>query len=454
MRPKGVVILAAGESKRMGGVRSKVTLPLLGKPVIKYIVDSVKAMKPEKIAVVVGKDKEKVMEILKNDGVLFVEQKERNGTAGALLAARRIFGKEKGWLLTLMGDTPLLRKDTLREILRFDGDCLVVSTTLENPQSYGRIIKDSKGEFIAIKEERELKGPQKLIKEINTGVYVFKIPELWKYLKEVKPSTNGELYLTHVPQMMKEDGLRVEVKEMKNMEEFLGINTPEDFARCEEMMRNRKIGELLKKGVIIPSPLSVWISEEAIVQRGTILYPYTFILGKTKIGQKCEIGPCVYISNSIIKNNCRILFSSHIESSKIGENSQIGPFARLRPETRTGKNVRIGNFVELKKTFIDEGSKANHLAYLGDATIGKNVNVGAGVITCNYDGIKKHRTIIGSEAFVGSDVQLVAPVRIGRRAYIGAGSTITKDVPDEALGIARSPQKNIPGYYQKKRKGN
>lgn len=449
----GVVILAAGESKRMGGVRSKVTIPLMGKPVIKYVFDRAKALKPDKIVMIVGKDSVEVRKILSNEEVVFIEQKRRDGTAGALMLAEKEFRKKRGKILVLMGDVPLVGTKTLKKLLKENNcACTIASVEVENPFSYGRIIRNEKGEFLCIREEKEASTKEKKINEINTGIYTFELSSLWKYLKKVKPSSNGELYLTDVPELMKRNGSSVKVLKFKNPLEFTGINTPEDFAVCEEIFRMSKVRELQKKGVIISHPESVWISEDAIIKRGTLIKPYTFILGKSVIEERCEIGPFVYIENSKIKNGTVVHFNSHIKGAEIGPENSIGPFARIRERTVTQRKVKIGNFVELKNTKVGKNTKANHLSYLGDATIGENVNIGAGVITCNYDGEKKHPTFIGSNSFIGSDVQLIAPVKIGENTYIGAGSTITRDVPSGALGISRSPQKTITDYYFRKKK--
>ncbi len=447
-----VVILAAGESTRMGGVRSKALLQLLGKPLLSYVLNAAVSLKPQKVVVVVGKDKEKVTSITREYNAHVVVQEKRLGTGHAFLTARDALKGFQGTVLVLMGDTPLLKGSLLRRLVRTSALCAVASAHLDSPGHYGRIIRDADDSFVEIKEARHLSPKEQNIKEVNTGVYAFQAPEVWPFLEKLKLSSTSEYYLTDVPGIMASQGLKVEVIKFSSMIPFSGVNTPADFHFCLTTLQREINEQLMNRGVIIHHPESTWISPDARVEKGVEIFPYTFILGKSKISAGAIIGPHVYVENSSIGAFTQILAFTHLEGVRIGRECLIGPYARLRPGTRVDSGARVGNFVEMKNTTFGQGSKANHLTYLGDATVGKGVNVGAGVITCNYDGVKKHPTFIGDGAFIGSDCQLVAPVKIGQGAYIGAGSTITKDVPPGALGISRAPQKNIEGYARKKRK--
>ncbi len=447
------VILAGGQGKRMKSMIPKVMHPLFGKPMLMHIVDTVKALRPAGIVIVASEAISTLLEGM--EGIDIAVQMRPLGTGDALKKAIDRTGRDKTFLV-LNGDTPLIRKETLKRLLllhkKEKNDITLLSFIAEEPGSYGRIIRDSDGKVLKIVEAKALSDKEKDIKEVNAGVYLIE-PRATGLLKSIRKDTiSSEYYLTDIVEIARKKGMRVNAHPFADEDELLGINTRMELSRAIRIMQKRINTRHMENGVTIIDPESVFISPDSEIGMDTVIYPCVYIEGRTRIGKNCMIFPGARIINSNISDRVIIKDSVVIEESIIEESVVIGPFTHLRPESHISKNARLGNFVEVKKSFIGEGTKALHLSYIGDAEIGKNVNVGAGTITCNYDGIKKHKTVIEDDVFIGSDTQLVAPVKVSRGAYIGAGSTITKDVPPLSLAISRVPQRHIPDWVKKRKK--
>ncbi|MEW6001423.1 MAG: bifunctional UDP-N-acetylglucosamine diphosphorylase/glucosamine-1-phosphate N-acetyltransferase GlmU [Nitrospirota bacterium] len=445
------VVLAAGLGKRMNSPLPKVLHELNGSVMLQHVLNTLKELKPQKITVVVGKHFEKIKGSIKDAiKVSFAHQEEAKGTADALLRARQFLRGFKGIVLVVNGDTPLIVGETLKKLLslhRRKKDVIsIVSFIAKDPGSYGRIVRDERGNVLSIIEDRDATEPQKMIREVNSGIYAMESDAL-TLLKEIKLNeSKGEFYLTDMVSIAKSRGMKVGAYCIGSGEELLGVNTPEELERARKLMKERIIRKWTEKGVSFIDPASVYISCDVEIRKGTTIYPNVYLEDNTKVGKGCTIYPNVRIRNSLIGDMAIIMDSTVIEDSIVREGASVGPFARIRPGSEIGRGAKIGNFVEVKKSIIGPGTKASHLTYLGDAKIGRDVNIGAGTITCNYDGFKKEVTVIDDNAFIGSDSQLIAPVKIGKGAYVGAGSTITKDVPSMSLALSRARQKNIEGW--------
>ena len=454
MSDTAVIIMAAGNGKRMKSNLSKVLHNLAGKPILNYVSDTVSQLEAKRKILVVGYKSDKIRELI-GDKIEFVEQKEQLGTAHAVLQTKKLLSGFKGDVLILSGDVPFLTVKTLKKLLKYHQNnnfcCTLLSTILKNPKGYGRIIRDKKGELKGIIEEVDLSLEKKKITEINSGIYCFNKEKLFQALEKVtKDNKQGEYYLTDTVKVLLEEGLTVGNIIVKDYSEILGINNRLDLADASQKVYQKTLQGLMLQGVTIVDPNSTFIEQGVKIGQDSIIYPFTIIEKDTRIGSNCFIGPYSHLIDADIGEGVRV-WASIIESSIVKDGANIGPYAHLRPENVVEKGAKIGNFVELKNTIIGEGSKASHLTYLGDATIGKKVNIGAGTITCNYDGEKKNKTIIEDGVFIGSNNSLVAPVKLGKDSYTGAGSTITEDVPAENLAIARSRQKNILGWQKKKK---
>jgi bifunctional UDP-N-acetylglucosamine pyrophosphorylase/glucosamine-1-phosphate N-acetyltransferase len=447
------VVLAAGQGTRMKSNLPKVLHKLYDRPMLLYCLDTLKMLKSEKIVVVVAEKHKEIKDAVSNSfNVTFAVQKEQKGTAHALLQASSF---TRNTVLVTNGDAPHITIATLRKFLSLHrknkNSVSMLSFKAADPSSYGRIIRDKRGLPIRVVEEKDASPREKEIQEVNSGVYAIE-PNALPFLNEIKLNKKkGEYYLTDIIHVAREKGAAVGVYQIGDEEEFLGINTRQDLAMANEVLRKKTILELQEKGVVIMDANSVYIWPSVKIGRDTEIYPNVLIQGNTVIGKRCTIYPNVRIIDSRIKESAVIKDSTLIENSSVGAGAQVGPFSHIRPESSIGDSAKIGNFVEVKKSNIGKGTKAMHLSYLGDATIGKEVNIGAGTITCNYDGKRKHRTLIEDEVFVGSDTQLVAPVKLGKGSYIGAGSTITKDVPSGDLAVSRTEQKSLKGWAKKKR---
>jgi bifunctional UDP-N-acetylglucosamine pyrophosphorylase/glucosamine-1-phosphate N-acetyltransferase len=383
-------------------------------------------------------------------------QSPQLGTAHALQQAESALANRAGTVVLLSGDVPLLTGATLRRLVQehqsAGAAATVVTAIVERPYGYGRIIR-SRGRIARIVEERDASPAQRLVREINSGIYAFDLVPLFEALRNIAASNaQGEYYLTDVVSVYRRRQLPVETLIVGDPREIRGVNSRSELAEVSALMRQKKNEELMAAGVTIVDPASTYIDSDVSVGPDTVIHPGVVIQGRTRIGSACEIHAYVRISNSELADKVTVLNFCVVVGARVAEGASIGPFAHLRPATDVGPAAKVGNFVELKKTSLGAGSKAGHLTYLGDATIGANVNVGAGTITCNYDGQNKHETVIEDDAFIGSDSQLIAPVRVGRGAYVGAGSSITRDVPPEALGIARGRQENVEGWAVRKKK--
>ena len=455
------IILAAGLGKRMKSGLAKVLHPVAGIPMILYPVKVAEEISSERIIVVVGHQADRVKDVLSGRDVEIVQQVEQKGTADAVRLAMDSLKGYKGMLVVLCGDVPLITPKTISGLISAHRDrgaiMTVLTTEVEDPSGYGRIVRSSDGSILRIVEERDADNEIKKIKEIHSGTYVFDSLFLSEVLREIKSeNAQREFYLTDSIETGLKKGFKVYAYKTIEREEIIGINSRNELAMADIIMRRRINNRHMLNGVTMINPDNTYVGMDVSIGQDVTIYPGATIEGNTTIGSRSVIYPNSRIVNSQIGSDVNIKDSSVIEDSRIGDGSQVGPFAHLRPGTILEKNVRIGNYVELKKAFMGEGSKANHLTYLGDAEIGSDVNIGAGTITCNYDGKKKHRTTIGDGVFVGSDVQFVAPVKIGEGAFIAAGSTVTKDVPPGSLAISRVEQKNMEGWVEKrkKRKGN
>jgi bifunctional UDP-N-acetylglucosamine pyrophosphorylase/glucosamine-1-phosphate N-acetyltransferase len=449
------IILAAGKGTRMKSDLVKVLHPLLGLPILSYSIDlSLNQVKAEKTIVVVGYQADRIKETFKDSGVEFVLQERQLGTGHAVLQATPFLQRFDGTVLILCGDVPLVKGETLHSFInnfwRAGTILSVLTAVVENPFGYGRILKSPEGWLERIVEEKDAREEERVFREINTGIFCARAPFLIEGLKEIgQENAQGEYYLTDLVEIAKKKGLRCSAHQVLDPVEVMGINTRVDLATANEVLRLEKVKDLMLSGVTVADPKTTYVDRMVEVGRDTILHPNCVLQGKTRIGERSIIEPNSKISNSIIGNDVTIRANSVVTESRVEDGASIGPFAHLRPLTEVKTGARIGNFVEVKKSVIGRGSKANHLTYIGDSLVGEEVNIGAGTITCNYDGFEKHQTIIGDRVFVGSNVELVAPVKVGNDSSIGAGTTVTKDIPEGALAISRMKQKNIKGWSKR-----
>ncbi len=450
------IIMAAGQGTRMRSSLVKVLHPLNGLPMVCHILESCRRLGVKRTVAVVGHQAERVRETLAPlvSGVEFVHQTEQRGTAHAVLQTESALQGFDGNVLVLSGDVPLLGDALVERLvathLRERADATLVTTRLASPSGYGRILRDRRGAFRAIVEEVEATPAQRRVMEINAGIYCFRAPHLFAALHQVKPSSvKKELYLPEVLPILRRTGGkaggRIATVLADDPQEVLGINTRAELAEAAAVLRRRIVERLMAEGVTCLDPASVYISSLATVGRDSTLYPNVQLEGCTRIGEGCTIHAGCRIRDSRLANRVTVLDGCVISGSEIAEECTLGPYAHLRPGNVLKRRVKVGNFVEVKKSVIGEGSKAPHLTYVGDARVGDRVNIGAGTICCNYDGFAKHQTIIEDEAFIGSNTSLVAPVKIGRRAIVAAGSAITQEVPPDALAFGRAMQVNKEG---------
>lgn len=442
------LILAAGKGTRMRSNTPKVIFDVAGKPMINYIVNTAEKVCSDKSVLVVGNESGEIRQNLVNCNVDFAVQDKQKGTADAVMAAKDFIENYKGKILVLCGDMPLITAETLKDfVANSSAPVNFISVKVKSPKGYGRVVRGADGCVLKITEEKDADDHEKKINEINTGIYLVDSGELLRRLRNVNDNNaQKEYYLTDI---IKEGA---EVYQAEDEEEFLGINDRAALARAARLMWLRRAEAFMQRGVSIIDPYNFYCDEDVEIMQDAEIYPNVTLKGKTSIGSNTEIHQGCKISDSNIENDCIIKDNCFINESVVGEHSSIGPMAHLRPGSKLHGYNKIGNFVEVKKSEIYENAQASHLSYIGDAYVGKNVNIGCGTITCNYDGIKKHRTVINDNVFVGSDVQFVAPVEIGQGSLIAAGSTITKDVPEESLGISRSDQINKEGWVKKRKK--
>jgi len=449
-----VIILAAGLGTRMKSGTIKILHRAAGRPIIDYVLDLASDLCPTPPVMVVGYQREAVQKSIGNRA-RFAVQEQQLGTGHAVLQAAQHIDAAKR-VMILSGDVPLTRIETLRRLLdehERSGNALTLLTMkLADPAMYGRIIRDDQGGVVRIVEAKDASDEQKRIDEVNAGIYVFNGEHLFGNLRNLRPeNAQKEYYLTDLLSVIREGGHRVGAVIADDPIEALGVNSRGELAQVEREIQRRVVTRLMSEGVTFRNPDTVVIDSTVSIGPDTVVYPFVTLEGTTRIGEGCVIDPGVHLINVTVGDDVHIKTGTVAEDAIIEDEASVGPYSHLRGGTKLGRRVKVGNFVETKKAVFGEGAKASHLSYIGDADVGADVNIGAGTITCNYDGVNKHKTTIEDGAFIGSDSQLVAPVRIGRGAYVGAGSTITKDVPPDSLGLSRTPQKNVEGWAKKKR---
>jgi len=465
-----VIVMAAGLGKRMRSKQAKVLHRLAGQAMVLYSVGLGLRVAGDRVAVVVGHQANLVRQVIDratsgksgSSPVAIVEQREQLGTGHAVLQSRPVFAVGKrgapSRYLILNGDTPLLQEATVRELLRVHeanrATVTILTTVLEDASGYGRVVRAHAAErgVSRIVEDRDANAEEQAIHEVNVGTYVVDGEFLFSALEKLDPSNaQGEYYLTELIHLAEHSGLRVAAVVLDNPDEGLGVNTRRQLADAEQVVRQQIRERWLDAGVTMIDPASTWIDATVTIGKDTVLYPNVTLEGTTVIGEDCVLRSYTRLTDCTVGNGVEILDHCLFANSHIEDDARLGPFVHLRPGVVVRKKAKVGNFVEMKKTDLGEGSKANHLSYLGDTTIGKGVNIGAGTITCNYDGARKFQTVIGDGVFLGSDTQLIAPVTVGAGAIIAAGTTVTQDVPADALAIARVPQVNRAGWAARRR---
>ncbi len=450
-----VVILAAGQGTRMKSRMAKVLHRAGGRALVEHaIVAAMGVAPPERIFVVVGHQAEAVREVAEAAGVRTIEQKEQLGTGHAVLCGETALAGLGGHMVVTVGDCPLIRPETLRALVerqrKSEAAAVVLTADVPDSTGYGRIIRDHNGAVEAIIEHKAATDAQRAVKEINSGIYCFDASEFWRHVREIRPDNPAhEYYLTDMIGILNGAGLRIAATKIADPGELLGINDRVQLAEADRILRDRKTRELMLSGVTIEKPETVSIDPDVRVGMDTVIGPFARITGQTVIGEDCKIGACAILHDAVLENGAEVFAFSMVSSSKLGVNAHAGPYARLRMGAELGDSAHVGNFVELKNAHLGAGSKSMHLAYLGDSRIGSKVNVGAGTITCNYDGKKKHPTVIGDGVFVGRNSTLVAPLALEDGAYIAAGSVITENVPGNALALGRARQVVKEGWKRK-----
>ena len=456
-RPLHVVILAAGKGTRMKSSRPKVLHPLAGRPIIQHVLRTVAPLSAASTILVVGHGANDVRAALAAEPALqFAVQSPQLGTGHALLQTQPLLAGRTGILLLLYADVPLLETNTLRRLIEHHIEkraaATVLTAELDDPYGYGRIVRDADGRIARIVEEGDASAEEHAIREINSGIYCFDLAPLFEALQSLAAdNAQGEYYLTDLVAHYVRSGRAVATLCLDSAAQLRGVNTRVDLAELAAVVRARKTRELMLAGVTVEDPATTYVDADVVVGPDTTIGPGVQLEGRTTIGARCTIRARARLTNATLADDVVVLDGSLIVDSTVASGAQVGPYAHLRPDSDVGEQARVGNFVELKKTRLGRRSKANHLAYLGDATIGDDVNVGAGTITCNYDGEKKHPTVIEDGVFIGSDSQLIAPVRVGRNAYVAAGSSVTHDVPPDALAIARGRQENKKDWAARRR---
>ncbi|MFD0591100.1 bifunctional UDP-N-acetylglucosamine diphosphorylase/glucosamine-1-phosphate N-acetyltransferase GlmU [Paenibacillus sp. GCM10027627] len=446
------IVLAAGQGKRMKSKLYKVLHPVGGKPMVGHVLDTVKEASSKRTVVIVGHGAEKVKAYL-GDSAEYVLQEQQLGTGHAVRQAEALLGSEEGTTIVICGDTPLVQASTLGSMLALHAEsgaaATVLTASFDNPTGYGRVIRGEDGTVSHIVEQKDCSPEEAAVKEINTGTYCFHNQKLFEALAQVKnENAQGEYYLTDVIGLLKAAGEVVQGFCTDDVTEAIGVNDRVALADAERFMKERINRNHLINGVTLIDPAATYIEKSVRIGADTVIYPGTILRGDTVIGEDCVIGPNADVTDTTIMNGASIKYSVAVDSI-IGENSAVGPYANLRPGSKLGRDCKVGDFVELKNATLDDGSKVSHLSYVGDAVVGKDVNIGCGAITVNYDGFNKAVTEIGDGAFIGSNVNLIAPVKVGDGAYVVAGTTVTQDVPGGDLAIARERQVNKPGYADK-----
>ena len=453
-----VIVLAAGLGTRMKSATVKILHRAAGRPIVDYVLDLAGQVTSATPVMIIGHQREAVQKTI-GERARYAVQEEQLGTGHAVLQAASVLEKAgvKGKkVLILSGDVPLTRAETLRKLLdehdRSKNALTLLTMKLSDPAMYGRIVRDASGAVQRIVEAKDATEEQKRIDEVNAGIYVFSGEHLFDNLRGLSNSNaQGEYYLTDLLGGLRGAGHRVGAVIADDPVEALGVNSRAELAQVEAEIQRRVVAKLMQEGVTFRNPATVVIDSSVTIGRDTVVYPYVTLEGNTSIGEGCVVDPGVHLVNVRVGSNVHVKTGTVAEDAEIADDASVGPYAHLRPGTKLGRHVKVGNFVETKKAVFGDGAKASHLSYIGDAEIGADVNIGAGTITCNYDGVNKHKTVLEDGVFIGSDTQLVAPVRVGRGAYVGAGSTITKDVPPDALALSRTPQKVVEGWAVKRR---
>lgn len=427
-----------------------------GLPLLEHVIRSCRELKPAQIIAIIGHQADVVGPVAESLGAKTVVQKPQRGTGHAIQVARRAIGGKAKLAIVVSGDAPLVRTETLASLLgthrRGEAAATILSAELDDPREYGRVIRDAEGRVQAVVEEKSATPEQRAIREVNSSIYCFTLAKLWPALNAVRPdNAHKELYLTDTIGLLRQKNERVLAEIAPDPKEIFGCNTRAQLAEIDQILRARKTLQLMDAGTTIYSPETVVIDPDVTVGVDTVIEPGVHLLGNTHVGTRCRIGMSTYLKDMRVDDDANILPHCVFESSRVGSGTNLGPFTRLRPGADLRANVHLGNFVEVKNSVVGEGTKANHLTYIGDSSVGKASNIGAGTITCNYDGVAKHKTVIGNNVFIGSDSALVAPVRIGSGAYVAAGSIITENVPPDALAIARGRQVNKKGWAKAKR---
>ena len=453
-----VIILAAGLGTRMKSKTIKILHRAAGRRIVDYVLDLAAHVSSRPPVMVIGHQREAVQQSV-GSRARYAVQEEQLGTGHAVMQAVQIFeaeGVRSGNVLILSGDVPLTRPETLEGLVdehQRAGNALTLLTMkLDEPGLYGRIVRDESGSVLKIVEAKDADEHVKRIREVNAGIYLFSIEALLDNLRKLSNSNaQGEYYLTDLLGTLRGAGQRVGALVVPDPDEALGVNSRAELATVESVIQRRVIERLMSEGVTFRNPSTVVIDSTVVIGNDTVVYPFVTLEGQTKIGSGCVIEPGVHLRDVVVGDEVHLKSGTVAEESEIGDDAAVGPYAHLRPGTKLGPSVKVGNFVETKKAIFGKGAKASHLSYIGDAEVGAGANIGAGTITCNYDGVRKNKTIIEEGAFIGSDTQLVAPVRVGKGAYVGAGSTITKDVPADSLALSRTPQKVVEGWALRKR---
>lgn len=439
------LILAAGAGTRMKSKIPKVLHKILGRPMISYVLDCVKSIGASKVGIVIGVGAKEVMEEL-GDSYKYILQPEQLGTGDAVAKARTLFREQKGYMLVLCGDTPLLKVSTIQSMIdlaeKEKPAGVILTAKVPDPTGYGRILRDNWGVIKSIVEERDAKPEEKMIAEVNAGVYLFNLSDLWLALEKIEPNNKQkEYYLTDIFSILYDQSKKVLSVKSQDLDEYRGINNRWQLAEITSNLLSKKLKMLALDGVTIIDPGSTYIENTVQISQDVTIYPQTYLAGNIIIDEGCEIGPFVFLNGKK-------------DGITIGKNVKVGPFVRMRPPMNIANEANIGCFIDLKKSKIGKGSKVPHLSYIGDTEIGEFTNIGAGTITCNYDGVNKNKTTIGNNVFIGSDTMLVAPVTIGDNSYTGAGSVVNKDVPENSLAIERSPLVIKEGWTNRKKRGD
>jgi len=446
--PLEIVILAAGQGKRMYSDTPKVLHHLAGRPLLAHVLESAHTLKPVAVHVVYGHGGEQVREAFAQAGVNWARQAEQQGTGHAVAQATPAVS-DQATVLVLYGDVPLIRSQTLQELLKAagSGSLALLTAQLEQPAGYGRIIRDTAGQVARIVESNDATPEEAAVREVNTGFLAAPADKLKKWLAGLRNhNAQGEYYLTDIIAMAVAEGVPIATRSPRDISEILGVNSKQELAQVERIHQKQQAEKLMQQGVTLRDPARLDVRGELSCGRDVVIDVNVIFEGKVVLGDRVQVGPNNVLRDSTVGSDTIIHPNCVIDQADIGVDCRIGPFARLRPETKLAAHVHVGNFVEVKKSDVGEGSKMNHLSYIGDTSIGSGVNIGAGTITCNYDGANKHRTVIGDNVFVGSNTALVAPVTVGAGATIGAGSVITKEAPAGELTLTRIPQVTKPGW--------